>query len=210
MGKSDPASTPAATDPVTPAAPPSSSTPPPSTPTDPPAAKPSEAAKSDFAPITSQDDLDHIVFNRLKQQESTLRKTITDEVAAALKAEAEQATKQEQGKYEDLWKTAQEKVDALTGQLAELTTKSIRSTVAAKYNIPPDLIDRIVGDDQAAMEADAKRFAAFLKEPSVDNDAGKRTRSNGGAGPAKVVPPTFKLPRPQVPRPGYEREKDGG
>lgn len=197
----DPASAPAVASPPTVVPPPVTSPPGTSPPvTTPP---PKEDAKPAFQPIASQEDLDHVVFNRLKQQETSLRKTITDEVKTALEQESATKLAEEQGKFEDLYKAEQAKVAALEARVTEQEQKTIRAEVAAKYSLPPLLADRLRGDDRAALEADAKDLAKHLKEPDLDTDAGKRTRPNGGAGPAKAVVPKFGVNRPTVIRPGY-------
>lgn len=53
---------------------------------------------------------------------------------------------------------------------AELERNLVVTKVAAKYELPAELAARLQGDDEAAIEADAKALAALVVTPQVDTE----------------------------------------
>lgn len=159
-------------------------------------------------PITFQNqaDLDNFLKKRLDRAkdswEKEAKKELKKEVEQEVKDELTAEEAKEQGKFEDLYNAEIKKVEKLErdiqdlkNEAAERDRKELRRTVAAKHKIPDELVDRIQGDTEEEMTADAKTLAKALKlqaeedesegneskkskvtsqrRPIVDTDAGK-------------------------------------
>lgn len=87
--------------------------------------------------------------------------------------------------YEDRDKTEAEKAEEARRQLEERASTAeaelLRLKVAAKKNLPIDLAERLRGNTEEELEADAERLSELVKTdiPSVDTDAGKGQSSGG-------------------------------
>jgi hypothetical protein len=109
-----------------------------------------------------------------------LRKENAGHRTAKTKAEkeAEEAARkaaEQQGQFKDLYekeKTAREQAEA-KAKAAELA--ALRGKVGTKYKLPETLIDRLQGDTEEALEADAKALAAALPKMPGTTDGGLGT-----------------------------------
>ena len=120
--------------------------------------------KAETGKTFTQADLDRIVAERLDRAE---RKAA--EKAERARQEAEAKALQEQGKYEQLYQKAQADLERLTQEKRALELATLRRDVAAKHQLPAALVDRLRGEDEAAIEADAKQLIAALPKPTAPN-----------------------------------------
>ena len=88
--------------------------------------------------------------------------------------------------YEDRDKTDAEKAEearkALEDRASKAEAELLRLKVASKAKLPPELAERLRGDTEEELEADAERLAELVKTdegPSVDTDAGKGEATSG-------------------------------
>lgn len=115
------------------------------------------------------------------------------------KEEAEAAEGEPQVEEEDFsgkYEAVKSELDALTSRLAEAEAKategesfrteleSLKTSAAARelaltkqvvgirHGLPADLIDRLTGDDEAALTEDAKKLAGFVRNSSADLGTG--------------------------------------
>ena len=124
---------------------------------------------SDFTAITTQEELDTIVKARLAREKEKyadydqLKTRVSDleKENGALKSAAE-ASKTSAADYD-------KQIANLKKQVAGYETASLRTRIALQNGLPYDLADRLVGDDEEAIKADAERLAGFLKpaEPAA-------------------------------------------
>jgi hypothetical protein len=111
-------------------------------------------------------------------EDDGLKKALNSErqmrAAAEKKLKAfEDAQKSEAEKLAERASTAEARASEAEKQLA-------RFRVATKHNLPAELADRLQGDDEAALEEDAKRLATLVS-PAGDL-GGRRGGSVGGHG----------------------------
>lgn len=129
-------------------------------------------SKGGFKAITSQADLDRIITNRLNRDRDALRKTLKDEIDADVRAE--EAKKQ--GNFQKLYEDLEGKYKALESSIAERDLKDRRIAAAKAARLPDDMADRLRGDTDEELEADAKELAKHLRtQDALDTDAGERT-----------------------------------
>lgn len=127
---------------------------------------------SDFKPIETQDELDQIIESRLARQKEVLEskfadydqlKTRNEELESengALKTAAEE-TKNAAATYD-------QQIAELNAKVTGYETANLRTRIAVQNGLPLDLADRLVGDDEASLKADAERLAGFVsKTPPV-------------------------------------------
>lgn len=130
---------------------------------------------SDFKPIETQEELDRIIQDRLNRQKE--KYSDYDKIKAR-NAELEEkigtleSTIEESG---NAAKTHEQTVAELNAKIAGYETSSLRTRIALQNGLPLDLADRLVGEDEESIKADAERLAAFVKPkppvpPLKDNE----------------------------------------
>ncbi len=98
-------------------------------------------------------------------------------------ARAEQDKAKEAGNFQALYEAAQttitereSRIVELEGQIAESDRATRRQTIAAKHRLTPELADRLRGDTDDELEADAKSLAKFVRTDAPDTEAGRGGR----------------------------------
>jgi hypothetical protein len=56
----------------------------------------------------------------------------------------------------------QQELDAARGEVATARLEAMRVRVGAKHQLPQELVDRLQGEDEASLEADAEKLAALI------------------------------------------------
>ena len=110
----------------------------------------------------TQEELNQIIETRLARQKETIEANFADydelkTKIAALEADntAYQATIEESKSWE------QEKAD-YEKQISGYKTTQLKQSIAIKAGLPLDLADRLSGDDEESLKADAERFSGSL------------------------------------------------
>lgn len=112
-----------------------------------------DSGGSDFTPITSQDDLNKIIGERVKRAKPT---DYDDLKAKASKFDQwEQSQKSEQERL-------QEQLSQLTSERDATTRRAERLEVIAAEGIPAEFHDLVHGDTPDALEASAKKVKALI------------------------------------------------
>lgn len=120
-----------------------------------------------FEPITSQEQFDTMVQQRIKREQEKLANQYGD--YDQVKAKNEQLEK-EVGELRptlaQLKNAAAEHdktVSDLNAKIAGYETTNLRTKIAYQKGLPLDLAERLVGDDEESITADADRLASFIK-----------------------------------------------
>jgi hypothetical protein len=159
-------------------------------------------------PITfkNQDDLDKLIQRRLDRDREARKKEIRDELRSELKDEIKNEETQEelaeQGKFKDLYDKEVKKVEKLEQDIKDLKQAAadrelsdLRKQVAAKHKLPDELADRLVGENEEELTADAKTLAKKLNlQEGEGKPAGPDTRrkpvdTDTGKGSSSLRPP---------------------
>ncbi|MCT1181745.1 DUF4355 domain-containing protein [Lactococcus lactis] len=111
----------------------------------------------------TQEELNQIIETRLARQKETIEANFADydelkTKIAALEADntAYQAAVEESKSWE------QEKAD-YEKQISGYKITQLKQSIAIKAGLPLDLADRLSGDDEESLKADAERFSGFIK-----------------------------------------------
>lgn len=122
-------------------------------------------------PITTQEELDAIIKDRITRAETKVRDQYKDyesikEDLARIKGEQGTASA-----------AHQKEIDALNAKISTLTLESLRSKAAREYGIPYDFQERLKGTTAEEIEADAKALAPIFAK-GVGQQAGIAFRAN--------------------------------
>ena len=126
---------------------------------------------SEFKAITTQEEFDKAIQDRLARQKESIEKQYADyaEIKAknteleteigTLKTTLSETTKKTESYDKD--------IAELNAKIAGYETASMRTKIALQHGIPYDLAGRLVGEDEESITADAKKLAELVgkKEP---------------------------------------------
>ena len=125
----------------------------------------------EFKAITTQEEFDRAIQERLNRQKESIEKQYAD--YAEIKAR-NTTLETEVGTLKTTLAETNEKVgnydkdlSALNAKIAGYETANMRTRIALQNGIPYDLAGRLVGDDEESIIADAKKLAELVgnKEP---------------------------------------------
>lgn len=116
------------------------------------------------------------LVSELRKENANHRKAKTEAEKAAEEA-ARQAAEQ-QGRYKELYEAQLQKAQEAETRAKAAELAGLRSKVGSKYGLPEVLRDRLQGETEEALEADAKALAASLPKAPVATDAGAGVNSN--------------------------------
>ena len=118
---------------------------------------------SDFKPITTQEEFDAAIKERLSREKA--KYSDYDQ----LKSRVTELETENVGLKSTIEATNQSKADTdkqleeLQSKIAGYETASLRTRVALQHGLPYDLADRLQGTDEESFKADAERLAGFMK-----------------------------------------------
>ena len=126
---------------------------------------------SEFKAITTQEEFDKAIQERLARQKESIEKQYADyaEIKAknteleteigTLKTTLSETTKKTESYDKD--------IAELNAKIAGYETANMRTKIALQHGIPYDLAGRLVGEDEESITADAKKLAELVgkKEP---------------------------------------------
>lgn len=137
-----------------------------------------------FKTIETQEELDQIIESRLARQKETLEKQFAD--YDQLKTRNEEL-ETENGALKTAAEESKNAAATYDQQIAELNAKvtgyetaNLRTRIAVQNGLPLDLADRLVGDDEASLKADAERLAGFVKQTTPVPPLGSTEKGNVG------------------------------
>ena len=135
---------------------------------------------SDFTAITTQEELDTIVKARLAREKEKyadydqLKTRVSDleKENGVLKSAAE-ASKNSAADYD-------KQIADLKKQVASYETAALQTRIALQNGLPIDFADRLQGNDEESLKADAERLASFVK-PAEPKAPPKSNEPNVGS-----------------------------
>lgn len=149
---------------------------------------------SEFKPITTQEEFDKAIQERLNRQKESIERQYAD--YADLKAKNAEMEK-ELGSLRNTLSEVNEKAKGYDKTFAELNAKiagyetaNLKTKIALQHGLPYDFASRLVGEDEKAIRADAESLSKLFKtqntqppplkstEPSTEGDAEFRTLLN--------------------------------
>jgi uncharacterized coiled-coil protein SlyX len=131
---------------------------------------------SEFTPITTQEELNKVIEARLARQKESIEAKYPDYdqlksrsaeydtlKARNTELETQNSTLQAAAKESKTAADQQaETIAELNTQVADFQRSGLRTKIALKNGLPYELADRLAGDDEASIQADAERLASFV------------------------------------------------
>lgn len=126
----------------------------------------------EFTPIETQEQFDSMVKERVerakksavKEMETQLKDLEQTKEQLATKDSEIEALKAKINDFEGEKKASEESYQSMQKELSELKLKALKTQIAMDNNIPLDMADRIKGEDEEAMRADAEKLASFVSK----------------------------------------------
>lgn len=121
---------------------------------------------AEFTPITTQEEFDRAITDRIKRERETLEKKYSD--YDALKERAASAEKQLDElkiSHDEISKKTSEydqTVSELTGKISSYEQASLKARIAHEMGIPYELAGRLTGEDEKALRADAESLVKLV------------------------------------------------
>lgn len=112
----------------------------------------------------SQADLDRIVKERLEREAEKTRKA-----GEKAQSDAEQKRLAEEGKWKEAFEKQQAELETERKARRDSDIKLLQQSVATKTGLPAALADRLKGETEDEMVADAKSIMAALPKPTAPN-----------------------------------------
>jgi septal ring factor EnvC (AmiA/AmiB activator) len=142
---------------------------------------------SEFKAITTQEEFDKAIQERLARQKESIEKQYAD--YAEIKARNTEL-ETEIGTLKTTLSEANKKAEKYDKDIADLNAKiagyetaNMRTRIALQHGIPYDLAGRLVGEDEKSITEDAKKLAELVRpkepvpplkdtEPQIDDKDG--------------------------------------
>lgn len=142
------------------------------------------AAQPDATPLGTVDQLPdwaQKLVKELRQENASHRKAKTDaEKAAQLAAEKAAA---DQGEFKRLYEEAKGKLEVTEARAKAAELAHLKAKVGNELKLPSSLVDRLRGETEDELRADATALIAALPKPAASTDAGAGL--GGGQQPAQ-------------------------
>ncbi|MFC0360496.1 capsid assembly scaffolding protein Gp46 family protein [Enterococcus canintestini] len=125
---------------------------------------------SDFKPIETQEDFDAAISERIRREKETLEKKYSDyEQLKSRNGELETENtvlKTAADEVEKERSASDKEINDLKEKVANYEMANLKTKIALKHGLPFDFADRLVGEDEESLIADAERFSGFIKNTS--------------------------------------------
>ena len=129
----------------------------------------------EFTPIETQEQFDAMVKDRVERAKKSAAKEFETQLKdlesikeqlTSKDAEVE-ALKAKISDFESEKKTNEDSYHAMEKELSEMKLKALKTKVAMDAGLPADLADRLTGEDEEALKADAEKLASFVGSKHV-------------------------------------------
>ncbi len=143
----------------------------------------------EFKAIETQEQLDKIISDRLNREREKYESKISEyESLIGEKEKLENQLSELSTTLESTnanKQTYEEQVNNLNKKVKDYETKNLKTKVALEHGIPYEFANRISGDDEQAIKADAQKIAEFFRNqqptpPLKDTEPTKMDGENAG------------------------------
>lgn len=119
-----------------------------------------------FVAITTQEEFDARISERLKRERETLAKRYEEKYAVYVARDAhEQAVAELNDQLAAARQAAEESkatIDGLNAKVRGYETASVKTRIAHEVGLPYELADRLTGDDEKAIREDAEKLTKLM------------------------------------------------
>ena len=126
---------------------------------------------AEFTPINSQEELDRVISARIQRERDTVSKQFQAQLDERdTKITGFESQISDLNKQIETYKGQVSEIDELRSKVKGYETNSVKMRIAREVGLPAELAERLSGEDEAAIRADAETL-------------GKVVRSQGGTAP---------------------------
>lgn len=134
-----------------------------------------KATQMEFTPIETQEQFDAMVKERVERAKKSAAKEFETQLKD-LEGIKEQLTSKDSEiealkakitDFEGAKKANEESFNSMQKELSELKLKALKTNVAIEAGLPADLADRLTGEDEETLKADAEKLASFVGSKKV-------------------------------------------
>lgn len=125
---------------------------------------------SDFTPIETQEDFDKAIKSRLAQKDRELTEKykgyLSPDEAKAMKADYEKQIEEANKTVKEIQEklsTFDQTVSELTQRAEKAETTVLKTKIANEKHLPIELADRLIGNTEEELKADADNLSGILK-----------------------------------------------
>lgn len=118
----------------------------------------------------TQAEVDALIRERIARASSK-----ADEAAKRATAEAERRAAEEQGKFQELYQRTLTELETERTQRRATELLMLKRDIGSKFGLPTALVDRLQGEDEEAITADAKALSLAIPKaaaPNINSAAG--------------------------------------
>lgn len=122
----------------------------------------------------TQAELERIVKERVAREQ-----TKATELAQKARSEAEAKALAEQGNYKQLFEKQQADLQAAADRIKTMELNTMRRDVASRVGLPAAFVDRLRGETEAEIEADAKLILEVIPKalaPNINSTPGGKAQ----------------------------------
>lgn len=141
---------------------------------------------TDFKPITSQDELDAIIKDRLKRERETTQKRFEGWLSPEEHAKALEDANKALDDYKKAHEGDEATIKDLTAKNKAYETATLKARIAHEVGLSFEWIDRISGDDENTIRKDAETLKKLVGTgaqpiPTKNTEAGEGIDSSTAA-----------------------------
>lgn len=149
---------------------------------------------AEFTPITTQEQLDALIGERIRRAETKAAekfadydtiKAQNDQLAAQIAQLTDQVKAQTQTAAEH-----EASVNQLTAKVQEYETASVKTRIALEVGLPYQMAERLQGADEKAIRADAEAMKGYMGTPG-GAPLGSNEPTHTGSDPDSVAKAKF-------------------
>lgn len=134
----------------------------------------------EFTPITSQEQLDAVIADRLQRKDEAVAKQIKELTEAAGRAKDLEKALEEAGK-----KVANhdKEVGELNATIKKYESASVKTRIAHETGLPYELASRLTGEDEDSIRKDAEALSKLVSKrpaPPLANLEGNKDDKDAG------------------------------
>ena len=119
---------------------------------------------AEFTPINSQEELDKVIASRLQRERDTIGKQYQTQIEerdskiAGFETQITDLNKQIEG-----YKGQSAEIEELKSKVKGYETNSVKMRIAREVGLPAELAERLSGEDEKAIRADAEALEKVFK-----------------------------------------------
>lgn len=121
-------------------------------------------SEQEFKAITTQEEFDNAVKNRLKREKEKYEAEIEKYSDYEELKQQNNALQQQLDEYSQSKQNFENQINDLQSEVKNYKSKQLKTDIALEYNIPKNLADRLQGEDEESLRKDAESISAIFAQ----------------------------------------------